>query len=135
MTTTHKNSVICLKLECSGVNQARKHLFATLGKHIGAIPPTLAVLFQHILRAAYQAGHIWGRATGEFELEPPSPSGWGWKMEKGCVDPSVEYWSRRSMVSLQGTQYVRLREWVCHKAVQLSKAWSAVHSSVQQVQG
>ncbi|CAG9821995.1 unnamed protein product [Phaedon cochleariae] len=73
---------------CSGVNEARKHMFATENKHIGAIPPSLEAFVQHMKRAAFQSGHIWGRAL-ENSL-PPSPEGWGWKKEG---DTWVPLWS------------------------------------------
>ena len=47
------------------INKARQVLFAQGNKSIENIPPTQAHLAQHIKRAAYQAGHVWGQA-----LEP-----------------------------------------------------------------
>ena len=42
------------------------------------IPPTLNALEQHVKRAVYQAGHIWGQAlTGKPQV--PSPGSWGWE--------------------------------------------------------
>lgn len=58
------------------VNEARKHLFAYGNRQIENIPPTRSALVQHVKRATYQAGLIWGQA-----LIPnpaiPSPSDWG----------------------------------------------------------
>ena len=59
------------------VNDARKHLFAYGNRKMDNIPPSRDALLQHVKRAAYQAGHIWGQA---LTLNPilPSPSDWGW---------------------------------------------------------
>ena len=63
------------------VNEARQVLFAQGNKSIEIIPLTQAALAQHVKRAAYQAGHVWGEA-----LEPmqewrwqQSPEGWSLK--------------------------------------------------------
>jgi hypothetical protein len=61
------------------VNEARKQLFCHGNRKIEHIPPSKAALVQHIRRAAFQAGHVWGQA-----LVPkptlPSPSDWGWQL-------------------------------------------------------
>ena len=58
----------------SHVNEARKQLFAQ-NRNMDNIPPTLYALEQHVKRAAYQAGHIWGQSLiGEPEV--PSPDSW-----------------------------------------------------------
>ena len=59
------------------VNEAHKHLFTLNGRSIDAPPPTREALIQHIKRAAYQAGFIWGQ-TMVCTPELPSPSEWGW---------------------------------------------------------
>eukprot|EP00732_Lithocolla_globosa_P005956 Lithocolla_globosa_v1_NODE_6546_length_1070_cov_21.340887.p1 type:complete len:115 gc:universal NODE_6546_length_1070_cov_21.340887:215-559(+) len=53
------------------------------------IPPTREALFQHALRAAYQAG-IWSRSHLSVQ-NCPSPGGWGWTDEDHrfrLVEPS-----------------------------------------------
>ena len=51
----------------SHVNEARKQLFAQ-NRKMENIPPTLHALEQHVKRAVYQAGHIWGQSLiGEPE--------------------------------------------------------------------
>ena len=81
-----------LWLSCTAVriphktgNEARQALFAQGNKSIENVPPTQAVLAQHIKRAAYQVCHVWGQA-----LEPMqklrSPAEWGWQQ-------SPEGWS------------------------------------------
>ena len=74
----------------SRVNDARKQMF-TQNRRIDNIPPTAYALEQHVKRAAYQAGHIWGQSLiGNPELPPPHM--WGWKRETG--DPTwTPHWT------------------------------------------
>ena len=67
------------------VNEARQVLFAQGNKSIENISPTQAALAQHIKRAAYQAGHVWGQVLEPVQ-ELPSPVEWGWQQ-------SPEGWS------------------------------------------
>ena len=60
------------------VNEARQELFSKKSRTFDNIPPTQAPLFQHTKRAAYQAGHVWGRAL-IAKPQIPSPQEWGWK--------------------------------------------------------
>ncbi len=62
------------------VNDARQHMFAQGNRKLNNIPPTAGALEQHVKRAAYQAGHVWGQA---FIPTPilPSPENWGWTNE------------------------------------------------------
>lgn len=62
------------------VNSMRQHLFSKRARTLEHIPPTEAALRQHTLRAAYQAGHIWGQTLAKQPVIP-SPEGWGWKRE------------------------------------------------------
>ena len=57
----------------SKVNKARKQLFSTGTRKIEKIPPTKAALQEHVKRAAYQAGHVWGQALIPNPVLP-SPS-------------------------------------------------------------
>ena len=77
--------------------------FAQGNKSIEIIPPTQAALAQHIKRAAYQAGHVWGQALEPMQ-ELPSPAEWGWQQ-------SPEGWSPK---------------WT--KLAEASKAWSELVS-------
>lgn len=61
----------------SEVNKARKRMFASEHCRIENIPPTKHALIQHMNRAVYQAGHVWGQTLiGNSTL--PSPHLWGW---------------------------------------------------------
>ena len=62
----------------SHVNEARKQLFAQNRNMEEHIPTTWHALEQHVKRAVYQAGHIWGQSImGEPEVI--SPDSWCWK--------------------------------------------------------
>ena len=58
------------------VNDARKVLFSHGNRGLQNIPPSKAALLQHVKRAAYQAGHVWGQAL-IANPSLPSPSKWG----------------------------------------------------------
>ena len=60
MLMLHENVYLC-----------RKTLSLTI------YPPTKAALIQHIKRATYQGGIVWGQAL-QSEQQLPSPSQWGW---------------------------------------------------------
>ncbi|KAG7160296.1 hypothetical protein Hamer_G025085, partial [Homarus americanus] len=62
---------------CCDVNVLRKKLFSRKSRSLEDLPPTRAALEQHIKRAAYQAGHIWGQAAIAF-VSLPSPCDWVW---------------------------------------------------------
>ena len=52
------------------IDVARLELFTRKQRSNDSIPPTQAALIQHIKRAAYQAGFIWGQATIYVEWKP-----------------------------------------------------------------
>jgi hypothetical protein len=66
------------------VNATRKHMFATQNKPLSNIPPTSAALYQHTLRAAYQAGQVWGCAD-VTEPVTANPDQWGWRKDAGGI--------------------------------------------------
>ena len=68
----------------SKVNLARQSLFASRGRSIENIPPTQAALKQHVLRATYQGGHVWGNCLVPVP-SLPNPANWGW--QRGKNDP------------------------------------------------
>ena len=70
----------------SKVNEARLHLFARKARALENIPPTQAALQQHVLRAVYQGGHVWGRVL-QKEPRLPSPADWGWTEKDGSWKP------------------------------------------------
>ena len=45
---------------CKEINKARKKIFAKKND-VQLIPPTKAVLEEHVKIAAYQGGHVWGQ--------------------------------------------------------------------------
>ena len=62
---------------CSDVDSARKCLFLQKNTRFDNLPPTNAALIQHIKRATYQGGIVWGQT---LQTQPllPSPNQWGW---------------------------------------------------------
>ena len=69
------------------VNDARKQLFCHGNRQVENIPPTKEVLHQHVKRAAFQAGHIWGQSQ-ILKPEVPLPHEWGWvKSDKDGWQP------------------------------------------------
>ncbi len=73
---------------CTDINKARKKLFAKKSS-VMRIPPTRAALEQHVKRAAFQGGHVWGQ-TLLPQPALPSPCNWGWIKTEGLYEP---YWT------------------------------------------
>ncbi|KAG7160196.1 hypothetical protein Hamer_G012740 [Homarus americanus] len=80
---------------CCDVNVLRKKLFSRKSRSLEHLPPARAALEQHIKRAAYQAGHIWGQASIAF-VSLPSPCDWGWMKSGDELEP---LWTTLSEVS------------------------------------
>uniref|UniRef100_UPI00358E9C5E uncharacterized protein n=1 Tax=Myxine glutinosa TaxID=7769 RepID=UPI00358E9C5E len=70
------------------VNMARKTLFTQKGRSIENIPPTQDVLYQHLLRVGYQAGHVWGQALLKAP-HLPSPAEFGWTRKNNLAEWEV----------------------------------------------
>ena len=71
------------------INKTRKKMFSK-NNNVNLIPPTRAALEQHVKRATYQGGHVWGQI---FLPTPnlPSPTSWGWIINgDGKYEP---YWT------------------------------------------
>ena len=68
----------CRTSDETDVNMVRMTLFSKMSRNIENIPPTRVALEQHIRRASYQAGHIWGQS---LEMQPaiPNATDWGWE--------------------------------------------------------
>ena len=78
------------------VDTARMTLFTQKNKEYNNIPPTQDALKMHVLRAAYQAGYIWGQALKPCP-ELPSPGDWGWKPgERGTWEI---LWTKKEPIS------------------------------------
>ena len=69
------------------VNDARKYLFTKKGRGLEGLPPTHDALKQHVMRATYQGGYVWGQATIPTPVLP-DPTDWGWTLGKeGHMQP------------------------------------------------
>ena len=82
--------------DITSVNKARKALFTQKNCPIEKIPPTHGALTQHVKRAVYQGGHIWGQMCIPCP-EIPEPGDWGWKMIK--QDQWEPLWTTESEAS------------------------------------
>ncbi|KAK0146492.1 hypothetical protein N1851_014183 [Merluccius polli] len=67
------------------IDQARKKLF-TKRHNVQSIPPTQAALQEHVKRAVYQGGYVWGQMLVSTP-ELPSPCNWGWSKAEGHYEP------------------------------------------------
>ena len=72
------------------VNEARKQLFAQGNRQSENIPPTKEALRQHVKRAVFQAGNIWGQSQ-IANPELPSPADGGWA--KNADDVWHPFWT------------------------------------------
>ncbi len=74
----------------SNIDKTRKKLFAKK-TNVQLIPPTKAALDEHVKRASYQGGHVWGQTLLPTPELPP-PTNWGWiKNVEGFYEP---LWTR-----------------------------------------
>ena len=72
---------------CTDINKARQKVFAKRN-NIKRIPPTRAALEQHVKRATYQGGHVWGQSLQTTPVLP-SPTNWGWtRTDDGLYEPN-----------------------------------------------
>lgn len=71
------------------VNEVRQELFSKKSRSLDSIPPTRAALEQHIRRAVYQGGYVWGQTLLRQPVLP-SPSDWGWQRQNDLWSP---YWT------------------------------------------
>ena len=58
------------------VNTAGMILFSQMSRNIDNIPPPQAALYQHVKRASYQSGHMWGQSL-KVQPELPDVTDWG----------------------------------------------------------
>ena len=61
---------------CIDIDKARQRIFAKR-TNVKTIPPTRAALEQHVKRAVYQGGYVWGQSLIASPMLP-SPISWGW---------------------------------------------------------
>ncbi|KAG7172779.1 hypothetical protein Hamer_G007018 [Homarus americanus] len=91
----HLGPTIVCNSTCCDVNVLRKKLLSRKSRSLEHLPPTRAALEQHIKRAAYQVGHIWGQGAIAFVILP-SPCDWGWMKSGDELEP---LWTTLSEVS------------------------------------
>ena len=68
----------CRTSDDAQVNTARLNLFSRKSRSIEHVPSTQYALEQHVKRASFQSGHVWGQS---LELQPviPDVTHWGWE--------------------------------------------------------
>ena len=89
------------------VNDVRRVLFTQKSRAIENNPPTQAALTQHVRRAIYQGGHIWGQAL-MARPEYPDPSSWGWNKEQsGTSTTWTPLWSTLAPASATCIELLR----------------------------
>ena len=76
----------------SKVNEVRQELFSRKARSLDNIPPTQASLLQHVKRAVFQGGFVWGQTLLK-QPALPSPSRWGWQLE---TNHWVPHWTTLS---------------------------------------
>ncbi|CAG9768417.1 unnamed protein product [Ceutorhynchus assimilis] len=113
--------------EITDINEARRNLFVTGEKSISVIPPTAAALLEHIKRAKYQAGEIWGRALEGSISSRPFPEQWGWKRrEDGSLEPVWSHLSSEliskseSYIEVAQQSSTKFSKYLEHKETRLS---------------
>ncbi|KAL8576333.1 hypothetical protein ACOMHN_006256 [Nucella lapillus] len=76
--------------KCTDIDKARGKIFARKN-NVQLISPTKAALEEHVKRAVYQGGHVWGQILLPAPELPP-PTNWGWsRTGEGQYTP---YWTR-----------------------------------------
>ena len=89
------------------LDESKKELFNKRSRHkIENLPPTKAAFKEHVKRATYQSGHVWGQALSP-EMKPPNPSDWGWTKTTNGWDP---HWTTLPTAA-KGCR--ELMKWVC----------------------
>ena len=84
------------QIQHSSVNMARYELFKFNGKDFDQLPPTKDALVQHVKRASFIAGHIWGQSLQKVQILP-SPSEWGF--QKNDAGSWVPLWKTLPTIS------------------------------------
>ena len=82
-------------IDAVGVDKARLEGFYHKGLDFDHLPPCSDALELHLLRATYQAGHVWGKSLFRSP-DVPDPSQWGWRKEHGVWRP---IWLRHDIIS------------------------------------
>ena len=85
------------------VDEARFDLFARKQRSYESIPPTHAALLEHIKRATFQAGCIWGQAL-VCNMENENPNDWGWMKQN---DVWAVVWTKLAPVAQSCSQLTK----------------------------
>ena len=87
----------------SKVNEVWQELFSRKARSLDNIPPTQASLLQHVKRAVFQGGFVWGQTLLK-QPALPSPSRWGWQLE---TNHWVPHWTTLSQAKESCYELIR----------------------------
>jgi hypothetical protein len=89
--------------DISCINAARNDMFCAQGRVLDKIPPTKGALEQHVNRAIYQGGYIWGQMLKKCPILPEA-SDWGWKLVNEKWRP---HWTNMPMIQNICTELIK----------------------------
>ena len=70
---------------CMSLASARLDKFNKVKDNdLRSLPPSMDALYQHTLRACYQAGYLWRQSVKELVI--PDPKDWGWEQDPTSFD-------------------------------------------------
>ena len=87
------------KSSYTDIDKARKKLFARKN-NVELIPPTKAALAEHVERAAYQGGHVWGQVLLPAPELLAATSRGGTKVRTGCMIPTGQDYHKQPEVAV-----------------------------------
>ena len=76
--------------DASTFDGARHHLLIKKGKDFAQLPPGSDAFQQHLLRVAYQSGHVWGNLLKKVS-ELVSLEDWGWQQNTPNSAPTPRF--------------------------------------------
>ena len=92
--------------KCTDIDKARRKLFARKN-NVQLIPPTKAALEEHVKRAVYQGGQVWGQILLPAPELPP-PTNWGWsRTGEGQYTPYSDFRFRFISIVARGLKITR----------------------------
>ena len=128
----HQVKMLCILLRglssCCMTGPTHAQTFTRLDENSLQIPPTRAALEQHVKRATYQGGHIWGQSLLATPALP-LPTSWGWmKTEDGLYESN---WTTLPEASKACYELVscKVQEGLC-ETLQMQEGCTWVHAQL-----
>ena len=107
---------------CTKVDHARRKPFPRKTNSVQQIPPTRAALEEHVKRAVFQGGHIWGKTLLLVPVLPSSTER-GWGKTEGIYEHN---WTTTSIKNMPRAYLLWLQE-LLQKALQMQEGCIPVH--------